>query len=373
MPPRFESLDWIRGLAALWVFAFHYGFSQSFQESFPGLFAFFRLGDLGVPIFFVISGYCMAVAVERSRAKGDSIGQFLSRRFRRIYPTFWCSIAVAMAVPVVIEFLSYLKTGTFAGLDRSETSNGWLVYTPADWLGVITLTRVFFYLPDANGLQGKFNSLNAVYWTLAIEVQFYLIVSLATVQRISLIHLNYVLILVGTAWHYLLPSDLSGICLPYWPLFGAGIVLSQLTARGYPSHYVAIMLKWLGLLLLPFSVVWLHQYWLPFCVCVMIWLWLLSTLDEKMARSQRHGPLPFKAIGLSLTFLGVASYSIYLLHGRVMHLGNQVARQIFGVNSTETDMMTILVTLIVCALFYWVAERPFTKSKSSSIAIPISH
>ncbi len=41
--------------------------------------------------------------------------------------------------------------------------------------------QVFY--PDGGGLSGKFTRLNAVYWTLAIEFQFYLVVMLALVLR----------------------------------------------------------------------------------------------------------------------------------------------------------------------------------------------
>ncbi len=89
----------------------------------------------------------MAVAVERSRKEKGTIPQFLLRRFKRIYPTFWCSIAVALAVPIIIEALSFLKTGVYAGLDRSTVSNGWLDYSLLDWIGTATLTKIFLTIP----------------------------------------------------------------------------------------------------------------------------------------------------------------------------------------------------------------------------------
>jgi hypothetical protein len=65
-------------LAALWVFAYHYGFSEQFRREFPWL-----------------------------------VGSFLRRRSLRIYPPYWLSFIVVAATPFVIEGVSALKTGTF--------------------------------------------------------------------------------------------------------------------------------------------------------------------------------------------------------------------------------------------------------------------
>ena len=46
-------------------------------------------GRWGCRLFFVISGYCIAVSADANRAKGLSAGAFLGRRFWRIYPAYW--------------------------------------------------------------------------------------------------------------------------------------------------------------------------------------------------------------------------------------------------------------------------------------------
>lgn len=360
----FVSLDWIRGLAAVWVFTFHYGFSQQFTEVFPTLHAFFRMGDLGVPIFFVISGYCMAMAVQRSREQGRTINHFLSRRFLRIYPTFWCSIAVTIAIPFIIEALSFFKTGVYAGLNRETTSNGWLRYGAADWFELFTLTRVFTPMPEVLDLQSKFNSINAVYWTLAIEVQFYLVVSVAVLPRVSLRVLNTALILIGLLWGYLMPGDTSGLFIPYWPLFGCGVILSSLLAWGYPKAWLAECLRWTGLILIPALILCLHHHWLSVCGCFTIWLWLLSSTNDRWIITRRWKFWGSTFLPYTLSILGLASYSIYLLHGRLMHLANQLSRQVFPINSIGADVTTLIITLLLCFGFYFCAERPFVARRS---------
>jgi peptidoglycan/LPS O-acetylase OafA/YrhL len=95
----FAPLDAARGLAALAVVAFHMRLSDSFQESLPTIYAIAKHGYLGVPLFFVISGFCLAASAASSRRNNESALSFLKRRFRRIYPPLWCSILVVAALP----------------------------------------------------------------------------------------------------------------------------------------------------------------------------------------------------------------------------------------------------------------------------------
>jgi peptidoglycan/LPS O-acetylase OafA/YrhL len=48
-----------------------------------------RLLWIGVPIFFVISGYCISASIDSLRRKPRAIGSFFARRFHRIYPPLW--------------------------------------------------------------------------------------------------------------------------------------------------------------------------------------------------------------------------------------------------------------------------------------------
>lgn len=105
------SLDIARGLAALMVFCFH--ISNLITAASPTLGRLASYGYMGVPIFFVISGYCMAASAKQVLRKNRSAGSFLRKRFLRIYPPFWASILVIMAIPYLLAGLSILKTGNY--------------------------------------------------------------------------------------------------------------------------------------------------------------------------------------------------------------------------------------------------------------------
>ena len=95
--PRYASLDMWRGVACLMVVACHSSFPQSSPQSGSGTLTWAsyiaselaRFMWVGVPLFFVISGYCIAATADSSRRKGHGLRTFAARRFRRIYPPYW--------------------------------------------------------------------------------------------------------------------------------------------------------------------------------------------------------------------------------------------------------------------------------------------
>src|SRR5436190_15059591 len=97
---RFTFVDTLRGLAACWVVLFHLNETGRFE---PNVYqAFVKLGWLGVPAFFVISGF--SVQLSLSRAHG--VLNFLRRRFWRLYPPYVASLVVVLAVIVARKLLT---------------------------------------------------------------------------------------------------------------------------------------------------------------------------------------------------------------------------------------------------------------------------
>src|ERR1041385_8984713 len=96
--PRYYSLDMWRGIACLMIVVFHATFyareavhpTGGLPDKFLGL-----AGKLfiGVPLFFVISGYCISAAADSARRRQNTVPSYFRRRFRRIYPPFWAAVA----------------------------------------------------------------------------------------------------------------------------------------------------------------------------------------------------------------------------------------------------------------------------------------
>ena len=128
--PRYATLDAWRGLACLAVICFHSAAAYVVDADFLarlhadggsvadwGCLVCWRLW-IGVPLFFVISGYCIAAAAVNTVERGRSIRDFLIRRFRRIYPPLWIYLiasAVVLMLPVLTIPLEVMTPWIAAG------------------------------------------------------------------------------------------------------------------------------------------------------------------------------------------------------------------------------------------------------------------
>jgi peptidoglycan/LPS O-acetylase OafA/YrhL len=370
---RYALLEPFRGLAALWVFCFHYHFSDTFQRSFPALHSLLKLGDLGVPMFFVVSGFCIAASARSAIRHGEPWTGFLYRRVRRIYPPYWLSIVVVATLPFLIEAISSLKTGQYTPPSGDNLNYGYLNYGALDWLLVGTLTQVFAHVPDATSLQYKFTMINAVYWTLAIEGQFYLVATLAVALRRWFYPALLLVTMISVPFLFLPSVALTGIFLPFWPMFAVGVLVYWLFERGLtPSRLLgarvgAVSLACAGGLaagFVAYALAGLPVRPLGFAALFGLFLLLAEGADrlfvEKGLSAKRaYARLP----AVLLTALGAMSYSLYLLHGRLQFLSMQPVRQVLRTDSILFDVAVIAVTCALCYCFYLACERPFLPRK----------
>jgi len=195
---RYQSLDVWRALACLAVVACH---SVASRE--PSL---WHWGWLGVPVFFVISGYCISAAVERS----SSFGGYMRRRLRRIYPPYWAALAVTAALS-----LWAATRGGVGGLVPATA------LTPSQWLGNLTLTES--WRPHLFG--APMIGLLTITWTLCYEEQFYLVAGLLRRWYFPGVALVTALVL---AWPYpVVGFFFDGL----WLHFAAGVAVYYALAR----------------------------------------------------------------------------------------------------------------------------------------------
>src|SRR5258706_6244980 len=109
---RFESLDHWRGVACLLVVVYHstiiYLSTTSLASPAPGwvggLLEITHHFNVGVALFFVISGYCIAAAADGARRRNSGVGQYFVPRFRRIYPTFWILWGLSIATFFILDY-----------------------------------------------------------------------------------------------------------------------------------------------------------------------------------------------------------------------------------------------------------------------------
>lgn len=141
---RVEALDLLRLVAVVAVIFYHYGFwgPESHgvaQVAIPSLAKGAQYGFLGVPIFFIISGFVIAYSAEGRTASGFAIA-----RISRIYPTF-----------LLCMTLTFLVLMLFGGPHYAATVR--------EWLANLCIAAPALGQPYMDG----------VYWSLVIEVAFY--------------------------------------------------------------------------------------------------------------------------------------------------------------------------------------------------------
>lgn len=161
---RNQALDGIRGFAILWVFAFHavalLGATPSGTRLGWGV-ALAQQGMLGVQLFFVLSGFLLAVpwmSAARDGRAYPSIGRFFARRVSRILPAYWLHLALLFGL-----LLPLLRGGY--GILGSDVGQLNLLLHPL---------LLHFLHPGSSSSLG----LNMALWSLSIEAQFYLLLPL---------------------------------------------------------------------------------------------------------------------------------------------------------------------------------------------------
>jgi peptidoglycan/LPS O-acetylase OafA/YrhL len=353
-------LEIARGIAALWVFFFHT--KAYFINSSEFIYNIATYGHLGVPMFFVISGFVITYSAESTLKANKTPISFLKKRFLRIYPVFWISIFVVIIIPYFIEFISMFKSGSF-----QSPENLLFKYDFSEWVNFVLLTKVFF--AESSNLQSEFNVINSVYWTIAIEFQFYLIIFISMYAK-SYYKLVVAIVSALAIINMFNPFDMNyGLFIHYWPSFSIGILLAYIFKSGYDfsnisSHYIKAAALLLISLVVSLIMIFTDEEFssLAFAFIFGAILWCISPFEAMLKRVKSRS----QSIGYyfleSFTALGAMSYSVYLLHGKLYMLPSMFVRQVLEPNTVLYGLVTIFLTLLICYPFYVFVERPFMSS-----------
>ena len=328
-PHRYRSLDIWRGVACLTVAVFHsvlFVATKDFQERLStqgGTFAELALYAatylwIGVALFFVISGYCIAAAADAHRKQSQGVLQFFFRRFKRIYPPYW---ACLLLCAIVLALIPEVNRPPSTELRHPGT------LTPANWLGNITLTEE--WRPNVNG--GPPHHLFGQAWTLCYEEQFYFMVGMLLVLFPRWF---FPMVAIASMWVYLNVADVNGMIgnkLGWdlarfqidgpgfffdglWLAFAAGVLVYYRLVHARPGRLVLE-----GFLLLAAIWGWSLDRGLQYNNMTLIrfvfisalfgWLLIrLRPLDDWLTDARVLRPL---------RFCGRMCYSVYLVHGIV--------------------------------------------------------
>lgn len=326
-PTHIPVLDHLRGVAAFLVFAVHYNSLLPADLVGGHLHHLTSYGIYGVEMFFAITGFVIPYSMYLRGHTVQQSGTFLLRRIARLEPPY----LVCIALIVCLNAITSWRVGAAALHPELQVGAG----------------QLLAHVGYLNAILG-FRWLNVVFWTLAIEFQFYLacliayplVFSSQPVMRAGSLLAIAALGFLGTGIR-----DQNPPLLPYWlPLFAMGMTTCVAFTRQLDKPIVAIVMGIVVLMALavngPASTVFAS---LPLAAIV-----LMNTRQ----------PWP---VLQPLAWLGTISYSFYLLHlpiGQRMvgHLRRHVSANIAG----DCALLGLVFVAVIGAsyIFYRLIERP---------------
>jgi len=306
-------LDVLRAVAALAVCLFHFNYRNGGSLS-----AALEYGHYGVEVFFVISGFVIPLAMSWSGFRYRDAGNFLLRRMIRLYPVF----AIVAIVTLLCEVYGNPLLGYGGGAEDLTWSRA-----VANFTLTCSMVGERWYQP--------------VFWTLAIEAQYYLLIALSFPL---LVHRQvWVRVAILLLW----------ICPSYF--VGYGETVFSWTA--FFSIGILVFLKQQKLMTTT-------AFW---------FLMVLAVYSHEATRNLTSGLLGvLTAVCILyspeiraqwLVKLGAISYSLYLLHiaigGAVLiHLRNLPESWQWMNNQPLGITLATLVSVGLSMLFYKYIELP---------------
>ncbi len=315
-----NDIQILRGIAVTIVVLFHLGVSQ------------LKLGFLGVDVFFVISGFLMAILCGKDSACG-----FYERRARRLLPAYFVTIVAVMVaaalVTLPLENKQVIQSSIFAAGFASN---------------------IGFWLQNSYFSKAAFTPLLHL-WSLGVEIQFYLIAP--------------ILYMLGRRWKWFLPFFLIGslitcflvtnispktsffmMPLRVWQFLIGWLIAWHLTDEGAPKYHmrkipigglsavVLVLALFIPLNPQATSFVNGHPGLVSVLVCIATGGILVFGFPQFIERS---------LLGRSLEVIGNYSYSIYLVHFPVIVLALYVPFSGTNLNPKSVGDVFLIILLIV--------------------------
>ena len=311
----YPSINILRGIAALLACVYHFtnhtdhhgdffasgGWTQRMGE----------WGTMGVFVFFIITGFVIPLSMMKYDFRLRQLPRFLAKRWLRIEIPYIASIALFL----VVDGIFHMKNGTTWDFDVFQLLHH-LVYT-------VALCEHEWY--------------NPIYWTLAIEMQFYLLIAfLFPLFTTSKQWLNGLIPMAFAASSLLLPDH--RLVFHYAPIFSQGIYLLLIMQKRLPIHWGIA-----GILMSAGISSYVNGADIAATGLVTIAIIAFTNIDWK----------PFNR-------LGTISYSLYLTHGLIG--GNVIYLLGRYAESFGSKMLVFVVALFgsiaFARVYWWLIERP---------------
>lgn len=311
----YPTINLLRGVAALLVCLCHFiGYKDFRGEMFASdslTYAMGNLGANGVYIFFVISGFVIPFSLSKGNFKLSQLHRFLSRRLVRIEIPYLVSILLILFV----GFLFALKNNLNYTLNFEQ-----LIY------------HVVYLIPFSD-----FEWYNVIYWTLAIEFQFYIAIGLL---------------------YYFLSSEKKVTMFIALIIFGASSFIGH--ENRFVFHYSTIFLQGIILFLIKIGRINATKGIILIGICVLSTAYLHS-IEISVFSALTLLAIHYLEIDNKTTNrFGDISYSLYLTHGLI---GGHFLYLFSSYVTSYSGKILLVITAIGTSLlfsyiYWWLIERP---------------
>ena len=345
MKKHIDDIQVLRAVAALAVLFFHIEreISSARTGAFSDLFMDAAwLGQVGVDIFFVISGFIMYFVHAGDFARTGMPGRFLLRRVVRVVPTYWLLTTVTVAGLVFLPSLFNSRSPDWSWITASYAFVPW--QSPAGDISP----------PVGPG------------WTLNYEMYFYLVfaVMLLLPRRVALPVMTAFL-LGSAALGLIFTPDLPAVALMTSALlveFLCGIWIAWAFIRGITlSGGVRLVLGAVaGAVFLVSPALYtsgdLATWWrLPFFGLPAAALMSAVILRPSLQDVERTDG----AFGRLMVALGNSSYALYLTHVFTLRIAALVLHRLLPPLPVFVEFTLIFVAAVIVGhLFFLLVERP---------------
>ncbi|WP_434110043.1 acyltransferase family protein [Paraburkholderia caffeinilytica] len=350
-------IDAMRGFAALlvayfhcrqveWVGmqTFHQAVGHSFSLSTIAAYLTFPIawGSAGVPIFFVISGYCIhrggALRLAKNPDYRLDAGNFWVRRFARIYPVLLAALVLTLALDWV-------------SLQMPPVNHK---------IREIGLQAFLVNLFSLQGVAGKTYGSNGALWTLSLEVQFYAIYPLlfALRRRLGMSSVLAIVAVINVVSAYVLERHDIQFFTSYWFSWMLGAWIADAKAHAAPNARSPVWLYALAAAFIALGCAAFHfgqygafQFW-----AIGFAFYLYKALER------RNADTPGVRL---LSRFGDFSFSLYLIHLPIFVLLSSILFRSSLQMSIWPSFGYMLVAVPVAYVFYRLVELPAMKWSAS--------
>ncbi|GAC1309855.1 MAG: acyltransferase [Mucilaginibacter sp.] len=303
---KIESIIILRGIAALSVCIVHISLVINFHGN-KLIDYIIKNGQQGVAIFFVISGFILPYSLYKKGYTLKGFFTFLFRRSIRIDPPYWVTIALLFVVGMV----------------------------PVSALSLYAVTlHVFYLVPFVKGVEWY----SAIFWTLSIEFQFYILLGLfypllskanGYVAVMCPVVVSAVFVFMRFTYRGIIISNFYDFAIGY--IFFLGFI-KKITK----THTLLIVVLFAIFLMAEVSYI---TGIIPLLAGLFIFLYKNKRLPDY------------------ILFTGRISYSLYLVHFPISYVFARYTRQ-FITNSYLLFVSCLAVCILFAWVFYKLVEQP---------------